>query len=94
LTLLPASRLRCSAFQRPSTAEAERLGRPLKLDFSHVARQTALPGVMLAPTVALFAERADGLSIVSIAVNERVFRSSDGESARSSRSTTASRSPR
>lgn len=61
-------------------ADAQRLGRPLKLDFSHLARQTALPGVMLAPTVALFAERADGLTVVAIAVNEQVFHPSDGES--------------
>jgi hypothetical protein len=63
-----------------AVAQAERLGRPHKLDFSHLARQTPLPGVMVAPSVGLFAARPDGLSIVSIAVGERVFRPSDGES--------------
>lgn len=61
-------------------ADAERLGRPHKLDFSHLAKQTPLPGVMLAPTVSLFGAGADGLSIVAIAVGDRVFGPSDGES--------------
>ena len=62
-----------------AVARAERLGRPQKLDFSHLARQTALPGVTLAPTVGLFAAREDGLTVVAISLGERVFGPSDGE---------------
>ncbi|HVU04537.1 MAG TPA: hypothetical protein VHE30_22420 [Polyangiaceae bacterium] len=63
-----------------AVAEAEALGRPHKLDVSHLSRQTPLPDVTMAPTVALFAVRDDGLRVVAIAVAGRTFRPEDGES--------------
>jgi hypothetical protein len=51
-----------------------------KIDHSHVAKMMPLPGIHIAPTVALFARRGDQLGVEAIAVRNKTFTPRDGES--------------
>ncbi len=58
----------------------EARGALYKIDFSHLASWKPLPGIQLAPTVALFALDEGRLRPLAIAVRGRLFRPEDGES--------------
>jgi hypothetical protein len=51
-----------------------------KIDHSHIANMMSLPGIYIAPTVALFARRGDQLTVAAIAVRNKAFTPRDGES--------------
>ena len=59
---------------RPATGASERY---VKADFSFMPVEAALPGVHVAPTVALFRREGDGYVPVAIRVGARVFTPND-----------------
>ena len=56
------------------------MGEVYKIDHSHLARQTPLPGVQLAPSVGLFVIAGGTLKPVAIAMGGRAFEPRHGES--------------